>query len=65
MSVQREVNRIPRAELTLRDGDAAEQKFAISDTEFLCSPAATSKFAWDGRASKKTVFNGPGGTALN
>jgi len=34
VSVQREVNRIPHAELTLRDGDASRRKFDISDTTF-------------------------------
>ena len=34
VSVQREVNRIPNAELVLLDGDPAQGKFPISDTSF-------------------------------
>lgn len=34
VSVQRELNRIPHAELVLHDGDPAQGKFDISDTSF-------------------------------
>lgn len=34
VGVQHEVNRIPHAELVLRDGDASKQKFDISDSAF-------------------------------
>src|SRR5271157_4224633 len=33
IDIRREVNRIPSARLVLVDGDAAERRFSISDTE--------------------------------
>ena len=58
MSVQREVNRIPRAEMTLIDGDAAEQKFAISDTDFFAPGSKIEiRLGWEGQQDE-TVFKG-------
>jgi len=59
MSIQCEVNRIPWAELTLRDGNAAEQKFSVSDTDFFVPGSNIEiRLGWEGN-SKKTVFKGP------
>ena len=58
ISVQREVNRIPRAEMTLRDGDAAEQKFVISDTDFFAPGSKIEiRLGWEGQQDE-AVFKG-------
>ncbi len=58
VSVQREVNRVPRAELTLIDGDAAEQKFAISDSDFFAPGGNLEiRLGWEGEQDE-TVFKG-------
>ncbi len=59
LSVQREVNRIPQAELTLRDGDAAQRKFEISDTTFFAPGSEIEiKLRYEG-SPDESVFKGP------
>jgi Rhs element Vgr protein len=56
--VQREVNRIPRADLTLIDGDPADQKFAISDTDFFAPGSNIEiRLGYEGEQDQ-TVFKG-------
>ena len=58
IGVQREVNRIPRAELTLRDGDAAQEKFAISNADFFVPGSKIEiRLGWEGKG-EKTIFTG-------
>ena len=56
---------MPRAELTLIDGDAAEQKFAISDSDFF-APGGNLEISlgWEGEQDADG-FQGPGGKALH
>lgn len=57
VSVKKEVNRIPTATLILRDGDAAEGKFELSDTEdFVPGKAIEFKIGRD--SNNTTVFKG-------
>ena len=59
ISVQREVNRIPRAELILVDGDSAEQKFAASNADFFAPGGNIEiRLGWMGEQDE-TVFKGP------
>ena len=59
VSVQREVNRIPHAELTLRDGDTSRQKFDISDTTFFEPGAEIEiKVRVESTSAESSIFKG-------
>ncbi len=58
IDVQREVNRIPQAELRLLDGSVAERKFEISDTSFFEPGAEIEiKLRYEGKEDER-VFKG-------
>lgn len=58
IDIRREVDRIPYAELRVRDGDAAQRRFAISDTGFFEPGAQIEiKLRYEG-GKDKTVFKG-------
>ncbi|WP_437664827.1 type VI secretion system tip protein VgrG [Sorangium sp. So ce1182] len=58
LDIRREVDRIPQAELRVRDGDAAKQAFAISDTGFFEPGAKIEiKLRYEGEADH-CVFKG-------
>ncbi|WP_437575246.1 type VI secretion system tip protein VgrG [Sorangium sp. So ce887] len=58
LDIRREVDRIPQAELRVRDGDAAKQAFAISDTGFFEPGAKIEiKLRYEGEADQ-CVFKG-------
>ncbi|WP_437787393.1 type VI secretion system tip protein VgrG [Sorangium sp. So ce1097] len=58
IDIRREVDRIPRAELRVLDGDAAQQKFAISDTGFFAPGAKIEiKLRYEGEEDR-CVFKG-------
>jgi Rhs element Vgr protein len=57
LSVIKEINRIPTAKLTLKDGDAAAKTFEISNTaEFIPGKKITIKLGYDGK--NQQVFKG-------
>ncbi len=60
IDIVREVNRIPYAQLTLIDGDATQQKFAVSDSGFFDPGKPVEiKLRYEGKPdSEKTVFGG-------
>jgi Rhs element Vgr protein len=60
IDITKEVNRIPYAQLVLLDGDAAKQKFAISDDEFFePGKAIEIKLRYEGAPDQETtVFKG-------
>src|SRR5450631_359722 len=59
VGVQREVNRIPQAELTLIDGNSAQRKFDISDTKFFEPGSVIEiKLRTEG-SSDVSIFKGP------
>ncbi|MEM8962004.1 MAG: type VI secretion system tip protein VgrG [Acidobacteriota bacterium] len=59
VDIRREVNRIPRAEIVLADGDAARRVFAASDaTEFEPGKQIEIKLRWEGETDDATVFKG-------
>jgi hypothetical protein len=60
VNVQREVNRIPTAELTLLDGNLAQRKFEISDKPFF-EPGKDIeiKLRIEGNSEESSVFKGP------
>ncbi|AUX33632.1 MULTISPECIES: type VI secretion system tip protein VgrG [Sorangium] len=58
IDIRREVDRIPRAELRVLDGDAAQQAFAISDTGFFAPGAKIEiKLRYEGEEDR-CVFKG-------
>ncbi|MCL2931285.1 MAG: type VI secretion system tip protein VgrG [Trichodesmium sp. MAG_R03] len=60
IDIIKEVNKIPSAQITLLDGDAAKQEFAISDTNFF-KPGKTIEIKLryeDKVAEEATVFKG-------
>lgn len=60
LDISQEVNRIPYAQLVLMDGDAAQQKFPISDSDFF-EPGKTVeiKLHYEGSSTQqKSVFKG-------
>ncbi len=60
LEINREVNRIPSAELVLMDGDAAQQEFALSDEVFF-EPGKEIEILLnyeDGQEKASTVFKG-------
>ncbi len=60
VSVQREVNRIPCAELTLLDGNLAQRKFEISDKPFFePGKEVEIKLRIEGNSEESSVFKGP------
>lgn len=60
IDIRREVNRIPQASLLLIDGDAALQKFAISDTRvFEPGREIEIRLRYEGAGQDTTVFKGP------
>ena len=60
LDIIKEVNRIPYAQVILRDGDAAKQIFEISDTDFfLPGKTIEIKLRYEDKASEEaTVFKG-------
>src|SRR5271165_6744078 len=59
LGVQREVNRIPNAELILLEGNAAQRKFDISDTSFF-EPGSEIEIKLRNEGSAdQSVFKGP------
>ena len=59
VDVRRELNRIPQASLVLIDGDPAQRKFALSDTEFFAPGALIQiKLRYEGKLRDTTVFMG-------
>jgi Rhs element Vgr protein len=59
LSVQREVNRIPHAELTLRDGNASTRKWDISDKSVFEPGAEVEIKLRSGNGPDTSVFKGP------
>ena len=58
VNVARELNRVPWAELTLRDGDAAQRKFEISNSDFFAPGSNIEiKIGWQDQP-QQTVFKG-------
>jgi Rhs element Vgr protein len=59
IDVRRELNRIPNASLVLLDGDAAQRKFELSDSEFFAPGAEIQiKLRYEGKDQDVTVFKG-------
>ena len=60
LDISKEVNRIPTAQLVLLDGDAARQRFAISDSDFFePGKPVEIKLRYEGApAQEATVFSG-------
>ena len=59
IDVRRELNRIPNASLVLLDGDPAQRKFELSDSEFFAPGADIQiKLRYEGKGKDATVFKG-------
>ncbi len=57
IEIRREINRVPRATLVLRDGDAAEQTFAVSEGQLLI-PGAELEILAGYSSEEATLFKG-------
>lgn len=59
IETQREVNRVPTAELILLDGDPARRTFDLSDEDFFVPGKEIEiKLRWEGETQDETVFKG-------
>lgn len=59
VDVRRELNRVPQASLVLLDGDAAQRKFELSDTDFFAPGAVIQiKLRHEGETRDVIVFMG-------
>ncbi len=61
IDIRREVNRVPQADLALLDGDAAEQKFEISNDDFFKPGKKIEiklRYEGEGKSEGETVFEG-------
>ena len=59
IDIRRELNRIPKAKLVLLDGDAAERKFKLSDSnDFEPGKEIEVKLRYESQTTDETVFKG-------
>jgi Rhs element Vgr protein len=59
LEVRRELNRIPEARLVLLDGDVAQSRFEVSDSElFVPGKEVTIALRWEGDKKDTKVFKG-------
>jgi len=59
IDIRRELNRIPNATLVLLDGDPAQRKFPLSDSEFFAPGAEIQiKLRYEGQGQDVSVFKG-------